>query len=354
MNCPKAVAEAAKRIARYVVRTPLLEDPLLNAVVSKRRGVDVRVVVKAESLQRTGAFKFRGALNRLLQMDEEQRAMGVCAFSSGNFAQALAYAASITGTKCTIVCPHDAPVVKMARTRAYGATVVMSHAKEGENREVAASSMVQQLSLDTGAVLLHPFDDWQVIHGQGTLALELYEQLESLHDPSITRPRGGSDAAVARASSLVIPCGGGGMTAGCVLATQHVSPSTKVFAVEPKGYDDHVQSFANSQLTPLSGPPVATICDALQANAPGQLTWEVNGPNLAGAVGIGDDDVVKAVNVAFDHLRLVLEPSGALGLAAVLNGSIPASDGDVLAVVACGGNVSRADYQSFLRPDTDT
>lgn len=342
------VTEAAQRIARHVVRTPLLEDPLLNALVSQRRGVALRVVVKAESLQRTGAFKFRGALNRLLQMKEEERALGVCAFSSGNFAQALALAASITGTKCTIVCPHDAPVVKMARTRAYGAEVLMSHAKEGENREVAASSMVQQVARDTGAALLHPFDDWGVVYGQGTLALELYEQMKTLVDPSMESRGEGGDPLKTQVASLVIPCGGGGMTAGCVLATQQASPHTKVFAVEPEGYDDHVQSLANSQRTPLSPGPASTICDALQANAPGELTWQVNGPHLSGAVAINDSDVTDAVNVAFDHLRLVLEPSGALGLAAVLNGSIPAADGDILAVVACGGNVSRGDYKSFL------
>eukprot|EP00312_Isochrysidales_sp_CCMP1244_P018618 CAMPEP_0202791678 /NCGR_PEP_ID=MMETSP1388-20130828/82088_1 /ASSEMBLY_ACC=CAM_ASM_000864 /TAXON_ID=37098 /ORGANISM="Isochrysis sp, Strain CCMP1244" /LENGTH=172 /DNA_ID=CAMNT_0049461449 /DNA_START=40 /DNA_END=555 /DNA_ORIENTATION=- len=168
---PDRVRGALETIRSRVVRTPLLESPLLNELVRSRRGVaDARVFVKAECLQHTGAFKFRGALHKLLCMDDETRGRGVCAFSSGNFAQALALAARETGVQCTIIAPHDAPAVKMERTRGYGAEVVFSTPAAGENREVAAAALAERFSVTSGRTLLHPFDDEDVILGQGTLA----------------------------------------------------------------------------------------------------------------------------------------------------------------------------------------
>eukprot|EP00966_Prymnesium_polylepis_P333719 7389146-Prymnesium_polylepis.1 len=331
---PSLVLAAARRLAGRVVRTPLLEAPLLNRLVGERRGVGgVRVLVKAEALQHTGAFKFRGALNRLLadDMDEAARARGVVAFSSGNFAQALALASSITETKCTIVSPHDAPALKVQRTKAYGAEVLLSTPAAGENREVAAAAMAARFADEHGAKLLHPFDDWPVIYGQGSLAVELFEQ-----------------AADSRVATLVVPCGGGGMLAGCSLAAEALSPSTRLFAVEPEGYDDHCRSLRSGQRTPLEGPPATTICDALQASAPGRLTWEVNGGRLGGAAAASDEAAREAMGIAFTELKLALEPSGALGLAALLDGSVPLADGDVVAVVACGGNVDLRDFVRLL------
>ena len=331
MKHAQRVIDAAQRLRAHVVRTPLLEAPLLNELVCKQRGVSgARVLVKAEALQHTGAFKFRGALNRLLadDMDASARARGVVAFSSGNFAQALALASRLTKTKCTIVSPHDAPPLKLERTRAYGAQVLLSTPAEGENREVAAAVMAARFADEHGARLLHPFDDWPVIYGQGSLAVELYEQ---------------ADAPV---TTLIVPCGGGGMLAGCSLATEVASPATRLFAVEPEGYDDHCRSLQSGQRTALQGPPATTICDALQASAPGQLTWEVNGGRLAGAVAASDASAKAAMAVAFTELKLALEPSGALGLAALLDGSVPLANDDVVAVVACGGNV---DLRSFVR-----
>jgi threonine dehydratase len=264
---PQLVAEAAARLAGRVVHTPLLEASTLNRLVGDRLKLKhLRVFVKAENLQHTGAFKFRGATNKLLQLDAAQRDRGVVAFSSGNFAQALALASHNIGVRCTIVSPHDAPPLKLARTRAYGATVVTTTPAAGENREVCAAARAEQIARDTGATLLHPFDDWDVIYGQGSLALEIYEQAGCALD------------------ALVVPCGGGGMLAGCSLATKLVSPMTRVFAVEPEGYNDHCLSFSSvdKARTPLPGPAEGaaaqpkTICDALQANAPGRLTWEVN------------------------------------------------------------------------------
>ena len=299
------LTRAFERLRGKVVRTPLLEASSLNDLLFERRGVRARVLVKAESLQHTGAFKFRGALHRLLRLDARTRSRGVVAFSSGNFAQALALASQITGTKCTIVSPHDAPPLKLERTRRYGADVLLSHPDPGENREVAAAAMAERFSRDHNAALLHPFDDYEVIYGQGSLALELFDQHQKasfapkypadgfevdLHedDPLAANDdeveaeeaeeaggRGEEEGVPPPITTLVVPCGGGGMLAGCTLAAELASPQTRVVAIEPEGYDDHVQSFRaeGKTRTPLSGAPTETICDALQASAPGKITW---------------------------------------------------------------------------------
>lgn len=202
----------------------------------------MRVFVKAECLQHTGAFKYRGALHKLLCMGPAREG-GVVAFSSGNFAQALALAARDTGTRCTIVAPHDAPAVKMQRSRQYGAQVVLSTADPDQNREVAAARLAQQLSRRTGAALLHPFDDHEVIYGQGTLAVEAFEQLQQQADGKFSR--------------LVVPTGGGGMAAGCCLARRALQPGAEVWAVEPEGYEDHAASLLAGACTALAGPPGA-------------------------------------------------------------------------------------------------
>lgn len=338
---PRLVAAAAVRLVGHVVRTPLLEAVTLNQLVSEELKIkNLRVLVKAESLQHTGAFKFRGATNKLLQMSAGQRERGVVAFSSGNFAQALALASRNLGVKCTIVSPHDAPPLKLARTRGYGATVVTTTPAAGQNREVCASAKAEQIAVDTGATLLHPFDDWDVIYGQGTLAMEIYDQIDC------------------PLNALVVPCGGGGMLAGCALATKLTSPNTRIFAVEPEGYNDHYLSFhsADRIRRPLPGPEEGvtsqpmTICDALQANAPGRLTWSVNREALSGVSVESNASVVRAMQVAFTELKLVLEPSGALGLAALLNGNIAGLvDGSCVAVVACGGNIAFTDYMNLLQ-----
>lgn len=345
-----SVRAALDLLRPRVVRTPLLESPLLNELVSSRRGVRrARIFVKAESLQHTGAFKFRGALHKLLSMDEETRARGVCAFSSGNFAQALALAAQKTGVACTIIAPHDAPEIKMERTRGYGAQVVFSTPSAGENREVAAARLAEQYSIDAGCTLLHPFDDHDVILGQGTLALELFEQFDAMVDPAISAVAG-DHASPPHLKRLLVPTGGGGMASGCCLARDVASPRTEVWAIEPAGYDDHKTSLARGERTPLTGMPASTICDALQASAPGHLTFAITGGanGLAGAVALSDDAVKEAMSVAFDALKLVLEPSGALGIAAMLSEETPLANDDCVAVVACGGNVALADFRRLL------
>lgn len=335
MPNPSIVACAYAAISPHVVRTPLLQASTLNKLISERLSTpNLSVYVKAESLQHTGAFKFRGAYNRLLHLTPKERAFGVVAFSSGNFSQALALASSKLNIECTIVAPHDAPALKLSRTAAYGAKVLLSTPPAGVNREVAAGGMAKKFSIETGATLLHPFDDYEVMAGQGTLAMEVYEQVGD-----------GVDVA-----SLVVPTGGGGMLAGCSLASQLKSPKTDIYAVEPAGYDDHCQSFASKGKAriPLTGDIETTICDALQASAPGELTWQVNRKYVSGTSYVSDEGAVEAMKVAFTELKLVLEPSGALGLASLLAGNIPVKGDDVIVVVACGGNISLEEYTRLL------
>ena len=340
------VAQAYTSICQQIVHTPLLEAPLLNQLASQRIGKDIRVLIKCENLQHTGAFKIRGATNRILNLSQEEAMKGVVAFSSGNFAQALAFASNRNDVKCTIIAPHDAPSLKLERTKLYGGEIVLSYPEEGQNREVAASSMAAKFAEEHDACLLHPFDDYEVMYGQGTLALEVYREAERRGD---------------HVDVLVVPAGGGGMLAGCALATidegqsindDSSSKKTRLWSVEPQGHNDHAISFTSEgkQRIPLTGKPVTTKCDALQASAPGNLTWEINSKELSGAVWMSDSAAVEAMKVAFTELKLILEPSGALGIAALLNDRIDdIKDGSVVCVVACGGNIALEDYLKWLQ-----
>ena len=352
------VSEAATLLHGRVVHTPVLESRLLNQLIGGGR-----LLLKAECLQHTGSFKYRGALHRLLRLQQDNQlaaSRGVIAFSSGNFGQALAAAATTLGIKCTIVSPHDAPSVKLERIRHYGATLRTSVADytTGENREVAASALAMRLSQEHGLTLLHPFDDVDVIHGQGTIGLEFLAQADSLL--GVAGGANGSSSGIGGGlDTLVVPAGGGGMAAGiCLSVETHYGRSQKgaipgiqtlpqVVTVEPPGYDDHAHSFASLGKQRLSlaqiydsdadsGGAAVTerarsksqACDALMAGAPGQITWEVNRQRLAAAIAVESDaSVARAMKVAFDHFRVVLEPSGALALAAVLDGHFRAGSG---------------------------
>lgn len=341
MRTPTEVAHVlrAASVCTALVCTPLLECPLLNAQLGGR------LLLKAESLQQTGSFKFRGALNRVLNLSDEerQRVGGVVAFSSGNFGQALAAAATSQGVPCTIVSMHDAPAAKLARIRGFGADLVLSTAAPGQNREVAAAQLAVETAERLDAVLLHPFDDWHVIHGQGTLGVELARQVDEL-------------AGDATLDALVVPTGGGGLAAGTCLALSSLSPRTEVFTVEPSGFDDHARCLnaaprpevprSLAELYPQGPPPTASkLCDALMAGAPGALTWRVTREHVAGGLVADDASVARAMHVALEHFKLVLEPSGALALAAVLDGQVP-TEGKVVGVVASGGN---ADARAFAQ-----
>jgi threonine dehydratase len=315
------VEAAAARLKSWAVRTPLLEAPAL----SERLGF--RLFVKAESLQRTGSFKFRGAFNRISRLDEAERQRGVVAFSSGNHAQGVACASQLLGIPATIVMPADAPAIKLANTRGYGAEIV-TYDRAKEDREAIARGLAEQ----RGLTLIRPFDDPFVIAGQGTVALEAIE-----------------DAAARGIAfdALVAPASGGGLVAGCALAAEALSPGAKIYAAEPIGLDDHARSLASGRRVG-NVPGAHSICDALLGTIPGEITFAINRQRLAGGLVTDDDEVRQAMVAAFQELKLVLEPSGAVALAAVLADRLP-GEKHAVCIVASGGNVDRDAFIEALK-----
>jgi threonine dehydratase len=302
------VIKAAERMRGRIVETPVLESEAINRLVG------ARVLLKAECLQHSGSFKIRGALNRLLQLEPGQRA--VVAFSSGNHAQAVALAAHWLGLAATIVMPADAPAVKIAGTRAWGAEVVL-YDRERDDREKIAATIASQRR----AVLVPPFDDARIVAGQGTAALEFGRE---------------ASARGANLDALYVPCSGGGLVAGSALAIKTVFPRCAVYAVEPAGHDDHARSLAAGRRVPAAGGQ-STLCDGLRAPLPGELTFAINRRELAGAAAVSDSEVRAAMAVAARHLKVVVEPSGAAALAAVL--ASPPGDKRCVGVILSGGNV---------------
>jgi threonine dehydratase len=284
------------------------------------------VLAKAECLQHSGSFKIRGALNRLLQLTEAERGAGVVAFSSGNHAQAVALAARWLGVRATIVMPSDAPAVKLDGTRAHGAEVVL-YDRDRDDREKIASA----IAAERGAVLVPPFDDARVVAGQGTAALEMGLQAKA---------RGVS------LDALYVPCSGGGLVAGSALAIKSHFERCAVYAVEPRGYDDHARSLATGQRVPGAG-GCTTLCDGLRAALPGEITFEINRRELAGAVTVDDAAVRAAMVAAVRYLKVVVEPSGAAALAAVL--ASPSRDSRCVGVILSGGNVDLPLLAGVLR-----
>jgi len=305
------VQAAAQRLAGRAQRTPLL----FNTALDEHTGG--RILLKAETLQHTGSFKFRGAYNRLSRLDASERAAGVVAFSSGNHAQGVAAAARLLGLRATIVMPSDAPRVKMRNTVALGAEVV-EYDRMRESREEIAARIARQ----RGAVLVPSFDDPDVIAGQGTVGLEIAEQAAQ---------------AGVRLDDVVVCTSGGGLVAGIGLAIRATSPSTRIWTAEPEGHDDHRRSLEAGRRV-SNEPGTRSICDALLAPAPGVLTFEINRRQLAGGLAVSDDEVRRAIAYAARTLKLVVEPGGAVGLAAVLADRFPVR-GRAVAVVLSGGNI---------------
>ena len=314
------VEAAAQRLSGLAVLTPLLRADALDAACGGR------VWVKAEALQRTGSFKFRGAWNRIGRLDARELETGVVAFSSGNHAQGVAEAARIAGCPAVIVMPADAPPVKVEATRRLGAEVVL-YDRYTQSREAIAAALARE----RGAVLVPSYDDAHVIAGQGTVGLEAARQLEALG---------------ARADVLACCVSGGGLIAGIALAFQALSPLTQIWSVEPAGFDDHARSLAAGERL-ANAPGRRSLCDALLAPSPGELTWAINGPRLAGGVAVSDEEALAAMAFAFRHLKLVLEPGGAVALAAALAGRLDLR-GRTLLVIASGGNVDPATYARAL------
>lgn len=314
------IREAAGRIAKEAVLTPLLSSPALDAEVG------ATVLLKAETLQRSGSFKFRGAYNRLSMLTPEERRAGVVAWSSGNHAQGVAAAARIVGAQATIVMPSDAPAIKVENTRNYGAEVVF-YDRYTQSREQISFALAQ----DRGAVVVPSFDDPFIIAGQGTVGLEIAEQ---------------AAAAGHSLDAFLCCCGGGGLIAGSATALNALSPHTRMYSVEPQAFNDTARSLAAG--TRLSNPPDArSICDALLTPQPGELTFPINMSLLAGGLSVTDDDVRHAMSYAFRVLKLVVEPGGVVALAALLAGKIDLR-GQTVAVVLSGGNVDPALFADVL------
>ena len=312
--------DAAAHLRGWAVETPLLRSDALDAATG------ARVFVKAEPLQRTGSFKFRGAFNRLSRLTAEERVAGVVAFSSGNHAQGVAEAARLVGCPAVIVMPADAPTVKLEATRDLGGEVV-TYDRLTESREKIA----MRIAAERGAILVPAFDDPHVIAGQGTVGLELANQLSAMD---------------VKADVLLAPASGGGLIAGIALAFEVLSPETELYSVEPAGYDDHARSLAAGELL-SNGPAPTTLSDALMAPSPGELTFAINRRLLTAGLTADDAAALAALAFSFRHLRLALEPGGGLALAALLAGGGRFA-GRTVALVASGGHVDPALFARAL------
>jgi threonine dehydratase len=299
------VRAAARVLDGVAHRTPPLRSRTLGE----------NVVLKPENLQRGGAFKFRGAYNKISSLP---RGATVVAYSSGNHAQAVALASSLLGAKATILMPEDAPASKLAATRGYGAEVVSYDRYTGDREAIAA-----ELAEELGAEIVPPYDDPLIMAGQGTAALELLE-----------------DAGVV--DTLVVPVGGGGLISGCAAIAKELGVR-RVVGVEPEAGDDWRRSFAVGEIVAIDVP--RTIADGLQTHAPGEHTWEVASRLVDEIVTVTDEQIVAAMRFAFERLKLVIEPSGAVGLAAVREGIV---DGPSIGIVISGGNVSAERFAELL------
>ena len=316
------IRAAAARAKGHVRQTPLLSAPALDDIAGRR------VFAKAEVLQLTGSFKFRGAWSAVSNLPAAERAKGVLAFSSGNHAQGVAYAAALHGVQATIIMPADAPQAKIDNTRFYGAEVILYDRKGGEDRNVIGA----RLQEERGLPLIKPFDNADVIAGQGTCGLEIAQQAR--------------EAGIERAEVLAC-CGGGGLSAGIALALEADAPQMRLRTVEPEGFNDTARSLAAGEICRNTGPE-AGLCDAIVTPAPGQLTFPILN-RLAGAgIVVSDDEVRAAMRAAYAHLKLVVEPGGAVALAAALyHGS--ELEGDTAIVTLSGGNVDPDLFADILR-----
>lgn len=312
---PADVERAGQKLEGIAHRTPVLTSRTLDA------RTDARVHVKAECFQRGGAFKFRGAYNKISSLDEDALRRGVLAYSSGNHAQAVAIAAGLLGSHATILMPEDAPAAKVDATRGYGADVV-TYDRWTESREEIGA----RLAAERGLELVKPYDDPLVMAGQGTVALELLDEAPDL-------------------DLLVVPVGGGGLIAGCSTVAKALRPGIRVVGVEPETGDDTRRSLAAGERIRIDVP--RTIADGLQAPEPGELTFEVNRRRVDEIVTVGDEEIVAALAFLFDRLKIVAEPSGAVGVAALLTGRVEAR-GRSVGVVISGGNVGAARFAELI------
>lgn len=314
------IEAAAERLQGHARRTPLLSSPFLDEIAGRR------VLVKPECLQHTGSFKFRGAWSAVSALAPEIRARGVIAFSSGNHAQGVAYAAKLHGVSAVIIMPSDAPKMKIDNTRALGAEVVL-YDRANEDRDALGA----KLAAERGLTLVKPFDEPLVIAGQGTSGLEIAEQA--------------AEAGV-RQADVLVPCGGGGLTAGIALALEARAPGLRVRPAEPEGFDDTARSLLSGQIERnqrLSG----SLCDAIITPQPGQITFPINNRLCGPGLVVSEDEALQAMALAFARLKIVIEPGGAVALAAALF-QPDAMEADAVIAVASGGNVDAQVFRTAL------
>lgn len=305
------IRAAAARIAGKAVVTPLLSIAALD------QRVGGRIFLKCENLQRTGTFKFRGAYNALASLSAEGRSRGVVAVSSGNHAQGVAEAARLFGVPATIIMPADAPAVKRAGVEASGGKVI-TYDRASEDREAVAAAVIEK----EGGAFVHPFDNAAVIAGQGTIGLEIAASLE---------------AAGIVPDVVMTPCGGGGLSGGVGTAVKAAFPTTNFDIIEPAGFDEYGRSLRAGRIIGNSATS-GSICDSLLAKAPGKLGFALNQVNVSEALAVTDEEALAAVAYAFRHLKLVVEPGGAVALAAILAGKLPVAGKTIVAVLS-GGNI---------------
>ena len=314
------IEAAAARLDGLAVKTPLIESPALNA------DLRARILLKPETLQRAGAFKFRGAMNKISQLDAAARKRGVVACSSGNHAQGVALAAQMLGAPAVIVMPADAPAMKVANTRGYGAEVI-PYDRYTEDREAITNA----IAAERGMTIVWPFDDEDIIAGQGTAGLELAQQASAIG---------------AKLDLVLAPVGGGGLIAGVSTAVRKLSPQTTIIGVEPADFDDTRRSL-DSGRREMIDPSARGICDALQSPSPGAITFPINQANLDGVATVTDAQVADAIRYAYSTLKLVIEPGGIVGLAALLSGVVDVEDVTV-GVILSGGNIDPGLFARIL------
>ena len=313
------IESAAERLAGIAVRTPLIYSPELDALAGGR------VFLKPECLQVTGSFKIRGAYNLMSRLDEQQAANGVVAWSSGNHAQGVAAAGTMLGIRTTIVMPQDAPAAKVDNTRRLGGEIVFYDRYSGDREKIA-----REIAEQRGAAIVPSYDHPHIIGGQGTVGLEMMAQAEEQG---------------ALPDQVLVCCGGGGLIAGSAVAIKAANKATAVFAVEPVDFDDTARSLQSDQRE-TNDPAARSICDALQTESPGQMTFAINRQMLEGGLTVTDAEAGDAMRFAFNHLKLVVEPGGAVALAAVLAGKIETRDKVTVAVLS-GGNVDAEMFASI-------
>lgn len=314
------IAAARARLAPHLVETPVIRSAHLDSLVGRR------VLIKVETLQQTGAFKFRGAMAKLTGLSPDQQAAGVIAYSTGNHGMAVAEAARRLGIAATVVVPLDTPAVKIARMRESGAEIAHCDRFSENGEEIARARAVAE-----GRTFVHPFDDEGVIAGQGTLAAEMIEQATAMGESM---------------NALLVNSAGGGFVGGCAVATEQLSPATGVWSVECTAWDAIRRSIASGRHEDnLAASP--SVCDAIQARRPGAAGYAAFKDRLAGAIAVDDAQAIAALRYAFERLRLVVEPGGAVGLAAVLADMLP-PEARTIGIVLCGGNVDAARFADWI------